>query len=218
MKALFLKDLYTLKTSKALLLVIVGVAVFMAIWGGEEGVSFITSYVMVLCAVVAVNAMNYDEMDNGYAFLMTMPFSRRQYVLEKYLFGFAVGCFGWILTMLLGAVAASGFGIRESQEFSGIRWLLYGGTFAAFLVLQAVMIPVQLKFGGQKGKIAMLAIIAAGFGITALLTKVTGMENLAELLAGATKTQLSVSGFVIVAACLIVSFLCSVKIMERREF
>lgn len=218
MKALFLKDVHTLKASKTLLLVIIGVAAFMAIWGGEEGASFIVSYVMVLCAVVAVNAMNYDEMDNGYAFLMTLPFSRKQYVLEKYLFGFAVGFVGWLLTMIPGAVVASGFGAGESMAFKHIWWTLYGGTFAAFLVVQAVMIPVQLKFGGQKGKIAMLAIIAVGFGITALLTKVPGMAKLAGILSGATKTQIGIGGFVMVAACLVISFLCSAKIMERKEF
>lgn len=218
MKALFLKDVHTLKASKTLLVVIIAVAVFMAIWGGEEGVSFIVSYVMVLCAVVAVNAINYDEMDNGYAFLMTLPFSRRQYVLEKYLFGFAVGLVGWLLTMILGAVAAIGVGAGESLAFKNIWWTLYGGTFAAFLVVQAVMIPVQLKFGGQKGKIAMLAIIAVGFGITALLTKVSGMAKLAGLLSEATNAQIGIGGFVMVAACLVISFLCGVKIMERKEF
>lgn len=218
MKALLLKDVHTLKASKALLVVIIGVAVFMAIWGGEEGVGFIVSYVMVLSAVLAVNAINYDEMDNGYAFLMTLPFSRKQYVLEKYLFGFAVGFVGWILTMVLGAVVASGFEAGESLAFKSVWWTLYGGTFTAFLVVQAVMIPVQLKFGGQKGKIAMLAIIAAGFGVTALLTKVPGMEKMTDFLSGATKAQLGIIGFMAAAASLIVSFLCSVKIMERKEF
>ncbi|NBI62060.1 ABC-2 transporter permease [Clostridiales bacterium] len=218
MKALFLKDVHTLKASKALLIVIIGVTVLMAIWGGQEGVSFIVSYVMVLCAVVAVNAMNYDEMDNGYAFLLTLPFSRKQYVLEKYLFSFAIGFCGWLLTMILGAVVASGFGAEKSWSFHDIWWTLYGGTFAAFLVVQAVMIPIQLKFGGQKGKIAMFAIIAAGCGITVILRKVPGMEELAEILSEATNAQLGAGSFILVAACLSVSFLCSVKIMERKEF
>lgn len=217
MKALLLKDVYTLKESRALLVVIVVIAVFMAVWGGADNASFIISYVMVLCAVIAVNTMNYDETDNGYAFLMTMPFSRKTYVMEKYLFGFAAGLLGWIFALAMGALAGRFSGGAElDSEISW--WPLYGGTLGAFFVLLTVMIPVQLKFGGNKGKIAMLASMAIVAGAAAAMVKTGGIQKLGQILVGATMIQLTLVSIIVVAACLVASFLCSVRIMERKEF
>ena len=75
MKALFKKDFYALKESKILILIMLFVVVIMGFWGKGESTGFILSYVTVLSGVLVLNTISYDEMDNNYAFLLTMPFS-----------------------------------------------------------------------------------------------------------------------------------------------
>ena len=41
----------------------------------------------IVTAIFAITTISYDEFDNGLAFLMTLPVTRKQYVAEKYLLG-----------------------------------------------------------------------------------------------------------------------------------
>ncbi len=45
--------------------------------------SFLVGYLTMLMMMIAVGTLNYDEFDNGFAFLMTLPFDRKTYVREK---------------------------------------------------------------------------------------------------------------------------------------
>lgn len=218
MKALFLKDIYTLKEARLLIALTIGISVFMAIWGGDGVLSFVAGYVIAICAVLVINAVIYDEMDNGYAFLMTLPFSTKQYVLEKYLFGLAAILAGGIFALLLGAAMVHGFGNGEGMD-PGDSWgSLFGTIFAVSLFLQAVMIPVQFKFGKQKGKLVIVVIVVAVCGIGAVLTENTKTEAALQGLSGIIRPHFLACGILFLAACFAVSILCSIRIMERKEF
>ena len=41
-------------------------------------------YVTFIFTLFTVSTISYDEYDNGYPFLFTLPITRRQYVNEKY--------------------------------------------------------------------------------------------------------------------------------------
>ena len=61
--------------------------------------SFIIGYLTMLATIIAVGTISYDEFDNGFAFLMTLPFDRRTYVREKYLFSLIMA--GFVLAQVL---------------------------------------------------------------------------------------------------------------------
>lgn len=214
MKALFKKDFYALKESKTLILVMLFVVVIMAVWGGGESAGFILSYVTVLSSVLVLNTIGYDEMDNNYAFLLTMPFSRKQYAAEKYIFGLITGAAGWIFSMAV---------ILATSDFSESEGLLWRGLSAAALclvfLLQALLIPIQLKFGGQKGRIVMLILLAAIVGGIAAAAATSGApEWIGAFAAYMSFGRLCAAGFAFTLLCLLLSFRCSVRIMERKEF
>lgn len=214
MKALLTKDLYALKEARTLILLMVAISVAIALWGGIEQAGFVMGYISILAAILVLTVISYDEADNGQAFLFAMPISRKQYVMEKYLFGW-ITCFsGWILAGILSALTV----LRAGESFSGeLRWLP-GGVLLGVLLTQAVMIPVQLKFGGQKGKLAMLVVLAAAVGGAAALAN-SGGGQLAE----AVFSKMGSYGLVITGAALLlmgtaVSYCCSLRIMGKKEF
>lgn len=166
MKALFKKDFYALKESKILILIMLFVVVIMGFWGKGESTGFILSYVTVLSGVLVLNTISYDEMDNNYAFLLTMPFSRNAYVMEKYLFGIITGTAGWLFSIAVILATSGSFG--QNGVF---WWSLCAASLCLVYLLQAVMIPIQLKFGGQKGKIVILILFAAVVGAVAAAAK-----------------------------------------------
>lgn len=219
MRALLKKDFYTLKESKLLILLLVIFVLVMDIWGGMGGSNFVVLYVTWFSAVLVLNTISYDEMDNGYAFLLAMPFSRKQYVLEKYLFGLLTGLAG-----LLFSVASALLIVPFSKESvqgaagSGTWWSLYFITMCMLLFIQAIMIPIQLRFGGQKGRSAMIILFAAIFGAGAALVKSGAMEDVLERLSMLSLEQLCGAGLAAVLFCLVISYCCSVRVMEKKEF
>ena len=87
MKGLFVKDLRLMMIQgRVMAVVVVMVLVIWGIMGIADG-GAVLGYVMVMLSIYIPSLISYDEMDNGYAWIFTMPASRREYVLEKYIFG-----------------------------------------------------------------------------------------------------------------------------------
>lgn len=220
MKALILKDLYSLKESRVLLLLMAAVALFMVFQGGEEGISFVQSYVAAISAILVINVIAYDEVDNGYVFLFTLPISRKQYAAEKYLFGWSTGILGWGFATVLSEIGAA----TGLSDPNGLRWAAYGAVLAILLIIQAIVIPIQLKFGGQKGKIAVILAIGIACGGAAFSVKILGKSIEREIALGmeiaSEFTTVQLMGIELAAALIAggISLLCSMRIMEKKAF
>lgn len=223
MRALLKKDFYTLKESKLLILILVFLVVVMDLWGGMGGSNFVLLYVSWFSAVLVLNTISYDEMDNGYAFLLAMPFSRKQYVLEKYIFGLLTGLAGLLFSIASGLIMVP-LSFENTQEVSGFAvgngkwWSLYFMTICIFLFMQALMIPIQLKFGGQKGRSAMIILFAVLFGFGAAFVKSGATEDLWDRINRFTLGQICGTGLAVALLCLVLSYCCSIRIMEKKEF
>lgn len=86
MKGLFVKDIELMKQQKQFFILVVVMEVILNL-AGSGSVSFATGYFTIVTAIFAITTISYDEFDNGLAFLMTLPVTRKQYVAEKYLLG-----------------------------------------------------------------------------------------------------------------------------------
>ena len=81
------------------------------------------------------------------------------------------------------------------------------------------MIPIQLKFGGQKGKIVILILFAAVVGAVAAAAKSAGlMERIEAFMEHISLGGICAAGLAFSILCLLLSFACSVGIMKRKEF
>lgn len=214
MKAMLLKDFYTLKEAKILIALMLFVAVIMAFWGGEGSADFVISYITVITAVLVLNTIAYDEADNGYAYIFTLPASRRTYVRAKYLFGFVTGLIGWGIAIVLALIV----GAVNRQTAVDSLYIMFAGALVVFLLLQAIMIPVQIKFGGQKGKIAILLLIAAVVAGVQLITNHADLSKFMNLLDDMGNMQFGALVTIVVLAALAISYKVSVSILERKEF
>lgn len=217
MKALFLKDLYALKESRMLLIFTVFLALVMGCMGN---LAFVQSYTAAISAVLVLNVIGYDEVDNGEAFLFTLPISRKQYVTEKYGFALAAAFAGWCLILILSKLAS----LFSAESLGSEGWLASVCVFFLILVMQALLIPIQLKFGGQRGKIAVLLVFAAAFGCAMLAAKVIGGtidDGILMLWEGFSTwsfAQILGSGLAVIAVAGGISYVCSLRIMGHKAF
>jgi len=207
------KDFLLLAHRKNALILILGLSIMLNMTSGD---GFIIGYMTLLGAIFSISTLNYDEFDNGYAFLMTLPVRRKEYVKEKYIFclGFSFGC--WALAMAVNSI------MRVAVWHTGIMGLEDTVGFMAMLPIRAialgVMLPVQLKYGQEKSRIA-LAIIAGGVTLFALTaSKVAPVADALENAEGL--SPMTVSAVFLAIGCLVtlISYKLSVAIWENKEF
>ena len=109
MKGLLEKDLRLMLSRKQSILIFIVASLFVAFT--MDG-SFVVSYLTMLFTVIAISTLSYDEYDNGFAFLMTLPFSRKTYVREKYIFTLLAEITAWVISVIFYYVVNMIKGVR----------------------------------------------------------------------------------------------------------
>lgn len=217
MKGLLIKDLKLMKNARNSVVLILLIAVGMSAYISD--LSFIITYLGVIGITFASSTISYDEFDNGNAFLFSLPVSRKGYAIEKYLFSLLMCGGGWLIGTFVTTAVGMAKGTIEFEE--GIMSALV--LLPVVLCLVAFMLPLRLKFEGDKSRIAMVIVFGVFFIISVL-----GMKAFQKLGIdlGALEERLSVlnagTGLAVaIAVCvalLLLSCQISIKIMEHKEF
>ena len=174
MKGLLIKDFKLLKGQKNFFMTITAISIIMIIV--SPGTSFPIGFLGFVGALFSLSSISYDEFDNGNAFLFSLPITRKDYVLEKYIFGLISG----IMFLLLGTVISLVvIGITKTGSFNEI-FLTAGSLFPTILLILSIMLPFILKFGGEKGRIAIIGVMGFIFVIGLLLIKTTEEKRVLE--------------------------------------
>lgn len=185
-----------------------------------DNATFAISYMTIIFSLFTLSTISYDEFDNGMAYLFTLPLSRKEYVQEKYVFGVLTT----VGTLAGVSVLAFIFSVIRSSAFKTGEWVT--GVVVSFLVtilLLTITIPLQLKFGSERSRIALLAVfgccaLAAYIAITLVrLTGIKVMEILDRLVAQA-PAILIVGGCLIGVLAVGASYLVSLKIVKKKQF
>ncbi len=217
MTGLLVKDLRLLKAQRYFFLVFMAIAVWMQTF--MDGVSFIIGYMSVCGSMAVLNTISYDEYDNGNAFLFCLPISRKGYVLEKYVFGFIIGGGAWLFAVII-AIALSFVKTSLSVSDTVIVALMHFALLAIFL---SVMLPVQLKFGGEKrvyvifgiaGIAGIIGFIAVGI---ARLFKID-INQIINRLSTTSSGIMVLAMMVIAALAVLISYRISISIINKKEF
>lgn len=211
MLGLMRKDLCLLLQRSRALVVMVGVGVLIGL--STDG-AFMIGYLTMISAILSIGTISYDEFDNGYPFLMTLPVTRKSYVLAKYVFCLLTCLAGWALASVIfaGCCIARGVGFGMEQLAETLSFLPVAG------LLTALMLPLQLKYGAEKSRLA-LAVVCGG--IVALgyvgLRLFPGLSGAAGFLSGISDAAFGAALVCICVAALAISCCCSLGIMEKKE-
>ena len=211
MLGLMRKDLCLLLQRSRALAVMVGVGVLI---GFSTDGAFMIGYMTMISAILSIGTISSDEVDNGYPFLMTLPVTRKSYVLAKYVFCLLTCLAGWAVASVIfaGCRIARGTGFGMEQLAQTLAFLPVAG------VLTALMLPLQLKYGAEKSRLALAVI---GGGIVALgyvgRKLFPGLSGAAEFLSGIRDAAFGAALVCICVAALAISCCCSFGIMEKKE-
>lgn len=212
MKGLLVKDFKLMMLQKNFLLLILAVVIGMMI--------FPLGFLSFLVSLFTLSTISYDDFDNGNAFLFTLPITRNNYVIEKYFLGLLLGCIAWILATILGIIATVLKDILPVADLVQSSLII----LSIMIVVQAIMLPFQLKFGGDKGRIAIIGTFGALAVFSIAIVKgaeaifnvdlVSLLDNLPTISMGILITIT----IIIALLMLLVSMKISLLIMNKKEF
>ena len=160
MNGLLMKDLLNLRQTIRVWNLLL--ALFIVIGFAQRSPIYITSMLTVM-VLLPVNALAYDETCKWDAYALTMPVTRRNLVLSKYLLALvgagAMALLSTVCTLIMGAV--------PDEVFSTIGLLL-----AAGLCMISILLPLLFRFGVQKGRMVMIVVVLLPVALTVLFPDV----------------------------------------------
>ena len=209
MKGLLLKDFYmAAKYCRTYLLIgIVFIAVSFA--GPESQNMFFVFYPCLLCGMIPVNLLAYDERSRWLEYSGTLPYTKAQLVSAKYLLGMIVQG-----AMLLAVGIAQLVRMELAGSFQlGEYALMMASIFAMATITSSISLPFMFRWGVEKGRIAYYCMIgfvcAAGY-----LGSVFFAQGSAQTVSGRVMLALFLLvGTIIYAA----SWLASIALYQKRE-
>lgn len=218
MKGLLIKDFKLIFSNARMLVVLIFIAFFMLFSSDAESCSFVISYLTVISFMFVLSSISYDDFDHGMSFLLTLPITRKTYVKEKYCFGLLCGFCGWLLALFLclifGSIEGSFSSVFDFMSTSII-------TYIILTLILTITIPVQLKFGGDNGKIFIILLVGVLFVIGLIVSKAVKLNIdllkwLGRLL---NPDSAALIGAVILLAlvALVISYLISLKVMDKKQ-
>ena len=153
MKGLLLKDRYMMnKYCRAYLVIAI---VFIAVSLVSNDNMFFIFYPCLLCGMIPVNLLAYDERSRWLQYSCTLPYSREQFVSAKYLIGLLAQVAMLIVTGIAQAIKMSVTGNFIIGNFIVlILSMLIISTFTSSIAL-----PFIFKMGVEKGRIAYFVMI-----------------------------------------------------------
>lgn len=217
MKGLLIKDLRLMKNMGNSLALILVMAVGMSFY--IKDISFIVVYMAIIGTTLTSSTISYDEFDNGNAFLFSLPVSRKDYVLEKYLFSLLMCGVGWLLGSMIAIVAGAARHALVPAE--GLMTAV--ALLPVAIGLNVVLIPLRLKFEAEKSRIAQIMVMGGFFLVCVLGAKLAerlgiDLNALGERMPAMSEGAGIAAVLAVSVVLLFISCHISIRIMERKEF
>jgi len=199
MFGLILKDLFNLKKQ---FIIVLSVILLFAVFGFfKKDFSFVSSFMFLVLMASIISAWSYDEYSKFDKYIATMPVSRKNTVIARYILSFILTALIFLTVTIISLITKEGENI-----------IIYFALMCASSLIFNIIAPFMYKFGSQTGRIIILVIFAV-FGAAAFIV----YKQMMTVTFGSLKIPFII---LIVSAVLsyIISPLISVKIYEKKEF
>lgn len=226
MKGLLIKDIKLIAKQKKLLIMSLAMGLMLALT--TDDVSYAGVYIVLMMSMTALTTLSYDEMNGGMIFLLSMPTGRKAYAKEKYVLAIGTLITGLIVSLLVSVAIsmANGSATNTGDLISQICGMLVGTSVILWL-----SIPLEIKYGSQKGRIIMMSVIVCVavvvFGIYKLLTEVLNVntaEIVAKIMEIVPKDELQAKMFIgvvlvaLVCVMMSISYAVTLRIINKKEY
>ncbi|WP_312695261.1 ABC-2 transporter permease [Caproiciproducens sp.] len=142
MLGLLVKDLLCLRKSGLKMLAIF--IIYAVIFSSSDSFSYLSTMITVISTMMILNTFAYDEMSKWDYFALSLPVTKKQLVLSKYLLTIIFAFAGMWLSSMVSLVTRR----WNTETFIGLYALV-----CTALILAAILLPLLYKLGTQKARI-----------------------------------------------------------------
>lgn len=217
MKALFIQDFRYMLTQKSFLVLIALVGIVLALTQNDNYI-FVIGYLGFMGMITGMMSVTMDDQSNGLTFLFSLPIDRRVYVREKYIFivlmGVSFSIFATALCLLFRMFAEYKAPLDEILATSL-------GTLFVMLLFVCFMLPLQLKFGAERARLASFITIGLFFAaviVAGLVVNFADALPFIQAFLSMSPVALTGIGAAFLIVCLRISYSASLRVILRREF
>lgn len=214
---LIIKDLLQLKSYKKSLILSIILYIFIAL--SQSDINGISTMLIIMLTIgfgmYSIATFNYDEIAKSDKFILSLPITRKDIIISKYIFVIGSTLLGGILSILLSLIMILIF----TRNIPNILDLLSLGSGAVFGIglIESIQIPCIYKWGAEKGRLHMFILIMfvslvlggisfVSFDVTSVSSVISKMEKILP--------------FVLVAAIVLmyfISYKISYRIYNKKE-
>lgn len=223
MKGIITKDLLGLKQvglTMGLLMLFYIFLGFISMKDSGGGISYFSIMALVINVMVPLSCAGYDEQCDWDSFGASLPVSKNKIVVCRYIVGLMVICFTTLVVLIANLIMAALGGTA-----AGVAGYIVPILVSVYYI--ALMTPIIYKFGVQKSRFIVIAVmivpsmLAAGLGLM-MMTTAAEEESPAffdaiDSLAAVPAVPAMIGATVIAAAVYVLSMLVSIRIYNRKE-
>jgi len=208
MIGLLLKDLLCLKKVGGKMGIVL--AIYIVIFVASGNISFLGAMIILILTMLSMNTFAYDEMAKWDYYALSLPVTKRQIVLSKYLLVLFFDVISILIVLLIYLV----------KNLINIETILsLCAMSASALMMAAVLLPLLYKLGTQKARIWMILIIllpTAGMMLLAKF-KIIGTTGGLAAISDSTAELLIYLAVPVALLLLVGSYFLSCKIFQKKE-
>ena len=207
MKGILLKDWYMVKKycRSYLLITIVFVAVSLV----SDGNMFFVFYPCLLCGMIPVNLLGYDERSRWMQYSGTLPYTKNQIVSGKYI----IGLLAQLTILVVTGIAQVAKMIVEGNFVFGDFIVLMLLMLIVSTFTSSITLPFMFKLGVEKGRTAYYIMIGFVCGASVLASSIFRGQLNSEIQPNMILTVIAIVGI----GVYIFSWYMSVVFFKRRE-
>ena len=222
MKGIITKDLLGLKQvglTMGLLMLFYIFLGFISMKDSGGGISYFSIMALVINVMVPLSCAGYDEQCDWDSFGASLPVSKNKIVVCRYIVGLMVICFTTLVVLIANLIMAALGGTA-----AGVAGYIVPILVSVYYI--ALMTPIIYKFGVQKSRFIVIAVmivpsmLAAGLGLmmtTAAEEESPAFFDAIDSLAAVPAVPAMIGATVIAAAVYVLSMLVSIRIYNRKE-
>ena len=216
MTGLMMKDLLVMrKALKSYFLIIAFYAVLA--WMDILNFGFIITFIQVMLMVLPISAFAYDDQAKWDRYAMSLPLGRSKVVGARYLFVLLLS----LCTLALGLGGAA-FSCMFQQEDLLEMLLTLIVSAAIGLLIPALLLPVTYKWGPERARIYLYAMLLIPFVGVLLLAKADLIDFSALNRLGTLPPTVLLGGMALLPlgalAALFVSYFISCRVVAGKEY
>ncbi|SHJ35350.1 ABC-2 family transporter protein [Clostridium amylolyticum] len=206
MKGLIIKDILNLKNYGRSILLIVAFYGIFAYTINDAG--FLGGMIVLLMTMMSISSFSYDDLAKWDKYALSLPISRKDMVMSKYLLSIIFIVLGAALSFVIVFVISN---IKSSVNLWELLLQTYSSSAVAIIFI-SVLMPLLYKFGVEKSRIMIMAVFAIPTLLLVLLSKL-GIAKPSE---DQLMFLLKMSPIIVIAVMMVSAFI-SYNIYKKKD-